>query len=122
MKISAHISFAEATKSQTAIRHGLDNKPNSVQMANMKYTAEKVFEPIRKHFGKPIAVTSFFRSEELNKRIGGSTTSQHCKGEAMDIDADLYGGMTNAQIFANIKKHLTFDHLIWEFGDNRNPA
>lgn len=122
MKITTHISFAEATKSQTATRHGINNVPGSEQIGNMKHLAEQVFEPVRKHFGKPIAITSFYRSPELNIKIGGSKTSQHCKGEAMDIDADVFGGMTNAQIFEYIKKNLTFDQLIWEFGANDNPA
>jgi hypothetical protein len=87
----------------------------------MKALAENVFEPLRVANKKPIYISSFFRSPELNKKIGGSTTSQHCSGEAMDIDADVYGGMTNAEMFHFIKDNLDFDQLIWEFGTDSNP-
>lgn len=114
-KISQHISYAEATKSQAATRTGIPNEPKADQLENMKLLAEVVFEPLRKHFKKPIAVTSFFRSPGLNAIIGGSKHSQHCTGEAIDIDADVYGGMTNTEIFEYIKKNLPFDQLIWEY-------
>lgn len=120
-RISENISYTEATKSRTAIKLGLDNRPNGVQFKNMQTVAEKVFEPIREYYGVPIAVTSFFRSKEVNKEIGGSKTSQHCKGEAMDLDADVYGLIRNRDIFNYIKDNLEFDQLIWEFGDDRNP-
>lgn len=122
-KVSEHITLAEATKSQAAIRHGIDNTPNDEQLAAMKYVATRVFEPLRIAMGnKSIAITSFFRSPEVNKKIGGSTTSQHCKGQAMDIDADVFGGMTNAEIFRYIYNHLEFDQLIWEYGNESEPA
>ena len=121
-KISDHITFHEATKSQTATRHGISNFPNEKQISAMECLAENVFEPLRAFMGnKPIAITSFFRSEKLNKKIGGSSRSQHCKGEAMDIDADVFGGMTNSEIFHCIKDNLEFDQMIWEFGDDENP-
>lgn len=119
--ISKHISYKEATKSITASNHGYDNTPNDEQLCNMQYLAEKVFEPLRGYFGIPIAITSFFRSEKVNVKVGGSKTSQHCKGEAMDIDADVLGAITNKQIFNYIKRNLDYDQLIWEFGDDRNP-
>lgn len=121
--VSKNITLAEATKSQTATRKGIDNTPNEEQLAAMKNLANKVFEPLRIAMGnKSIAITSFFRSPEVNKAIGGSTSSQHCKGEAMDIDADIFGGMTNADIFKYIYNYLDFDQLIWEFGNESNPA
>ena len=87
----------------------------------MKLIAEKVFEPLRKFVKGPIKINSFYRSPELNIAIGGSKKSQHCHGQAMDLD-DTYGHRTNASMFTYIKNHLDFDQLIWEFGDDKNPA
>ena len=119
-RISDHISYQEATKSNTAIRNGIRNKPNAEQLGNMQRLAEAIFEPLRKHFGVPIRVNSFFRSKKLNTAVGGSKTSSHTKGQAIDID-DVLGGVTNAMMFHYIKEHIDFDQLIWEFGDNKNP-
>tara|TARA_B100000902_G_C27245915_1_gene882589 strand:- start:77 stop:532 length:456 start_codon:yes stop_codon:yes gene_type:complete len=118
--ISEHISYKEGTYSNTATRRGIDNTPNDEQLTNMELVAEKVFEPLRDHVGGPIKINSFFRSPELNKAIGGSTKSQHCKGQAMDID-DTFGRMTNAEMYHWIKENLDFDQMIWEFGDDDNP-
>lgn len=121
-KISDNITFSEATKSQEAIRLGINNSPNDVQLSWMRQVATKIFEPLRKHFGKPIGISSFFRSGALNKKIGGSKNSQHTEGKAVDIDADIFGGLTNKQIFDYLRKYADFDQLIWEFGDYNNPA
>ena len=104
----------------TALRLGIENEPNSEQLSNMKLVAEKIFEPIRKHFKGPIKVNSFFRSLELNKAIGGSTKSQHCKGRAIDI-YDSFKFATNAEMYHWIKDNLKFDQMIWEFGNDDNP-
>ena len=120
--VSKNISYKEATHSTTAKRLGIDNTPNAEQFSNMVYVAENVFQPVREHFGVPIYVSSFFRSEALNKAVRGSSSSTHIKGEAMDLDADVYEGVTNAQIFEYIKNNLEFDQLIWEFGTDENPA
>lgn len=120
MKISNHISYKEATASQTAVRKGIDNTPSEYQLQNMKLVAEKIFEPLREHFKRPIAINSFFRSQKLNKAIGGATGSQHTQGRAIDID-DTLGGVTNKQMFDWIKDNLDFDQLIWEFGNEKNP-
>jgi len=117
--ISQHISEKEATKSITALRLGIDNTPNSYHRNNMKTLAANVFEPLREWVGGPIKITSMYRSQELNDAIGGSKTSQHCKGQAIDID-DIYGHKTNAEMFEYIKDNLEFDTLIWEFGGD-NP-
>ena len=119
MNVSKNITLKEATRSNTAIKKGIDNTPNQIQLQAMKNVAEKVFQPVREHFGQPIRINSFFRSPELNKIIGGSTTSQHCKGEAMDLDA--LNGITNKQIFDFIRENLEFDQLLWEYGDDENP-
>jgi len=82
--------------------------------------AQEVFEPLRMWVGGPIKINSFFRSPELNKAIGGSTKSQHCHGQAIDID-DTFNRATNAEMYEFIKEHLDFDQMIWEFGDEDNP-
>lgn len=119
-KISDHISYREGVYSHTAKRLGLKNVPNEVQLENMKLIAEKIFEPLRKYVEGPIKVTSFFRSRSVNTAIGGSRTSQHILGLAMDLD-DVYGFKTNAEMYRWIKENLNFDQLIWEFGDDDNP-
>ena len=120
MKISDHITYAEAIHSQTAKRKGIDNTPNPNQIEAMKLLAEKVFEPLREWVGGPIKVNSFFRSPELNTKIGGSKTSQHCKGQAIDID-DVYGYKTNSEMYHWIKENLSFDQMIWEVGTDTQP-
>ena len=119
--ISKHISYKEGVHSNTAIRRGIDNTPTDDQLYFMEIVAEKVFEPLRKWVGGPIKINSFYRCPELNTAIGGSATSQHCKGQAMDID-DTFGKATNAEMYNFIKEHLDFDQMIWEFGDDDNPA
>ena len=120
MSISKHISYKEGVYSRTATRLGIKNNPNADQMKNMILIAEEVFEPLRTYVGGPIKINSFFRSPELNKAIGGSGKSQHCHGQAIDLD-DTFGRCTNAEMFEFIKKHLDFDQIIWEFGDDNNP-
>ena len=112
MKISDHVSFKEGVKSNTALRRGIDNTPNRYEQTNMEVTAEKIFEPLREWVGGPIKINSFYRCEELNRAIGGSSRSQHCEGRAMDID-DTFGYKTNAEMFEYIRKNLSFDQLIW---------
>ena len=122
MQLSKHLSLAEVTRSETAKRKGVSNMPTPEHLENFKLLAETIFEPIRKHFGVPIHLSSGYRSKELNKAIGGSLTSQHCTGEAIDIDMDgSASGVTNKQVFDFIKQHLAFDQLIWEFGTSANP-
>jgi len=121
--ISAHITYDEAVKSQTGIRLGLKNDPSIKELAAMKLVANKVFEPIRNYFGKSIGISSFYRGPALNKAIGGASSSQHCKGEAIDIDADIYGqGITNTQIFNYVKANLNFDQMIAEFSTGNQPS
>ena len=118
--ISEHISDKEGVYSITAMRRGIDNTPDEEQLTNMGLLALEVFEPLRDWVGGPIRVNSFFRSVELNKAIGGSSKSQHCKGQAIDID-DTRCHKTNAEMFKFINDELEFDQLIWEFGDDNNP-
>ncbi len=121
--ISKHISMKEATKSITALRLGIDNTPNADAINNMKLLAEKVFEPLREWVGGPIKINSMYRSPALNEAIGGSSKSQHCcKGGASAIDIDdVYGHKTNAEMFHFLKDELSFDQMIWEFGNEDNP-
>lgn len=119
-RISEHISYREAIKSNTASRLGIDNKPSDYEITNMVGVAFNVFEPLRKYVGGPIRINSFYRCEDLNRAIGGSSRSQHCQGRAIDLD-DTLGHKTNAEMFKYIKDNLSFDQLIWEFGDDTNP-
>ena len=130
MKLTKNLSLQEMLKSRTATRLGLSNSPNEEHIKNMQALAENIFQPLRDYFGVPIHISSGYRSEALNKAIGGShrwvggkyiATSQHCKGEAMDIDRDGYSQPDNAQIFEYIKNNLDFDQMIWEFGTQQNP-
>jgi uncharacterized protein YcbK (DUF882 family) len=112
MKISEHISYDEATLSPTAIRNGISNQPNEQELANMKLVAENCFEPLRKMWGKPIKVNSFFRSQSLNQLVGGSPLSQHVKGQAIDITT---GTKTENKKLFELAKTLDFDQLINEY-------
>ena len=116
-KISQHISYKEATRSNTALRLNLNNEPDDYQTTNMVGVANNVFEPLREYVGGPIKINSFFRSEDLNTAIGGSSRSQHIEGRAIDLD-DTFGHATNAEMFEYIKDNLNFDQLIWEFGES----
>ena len=122
--ISKHITYNEAIHSNTAKRLGIENVPDAKQIENMKALAENIFEPLRLWVGGAIKVNSFFRSEKLNQAIGGASSSQHCKGQAIDLD-DVYGYKTNKEMFEWIKLNCNFDQLIWEFGTpypNGNPS
>ena len=123
MQISKHLTFEECTHSDTADKLGIvNNNPNDSVVENMKLLAEKVFEPIREHFKTPIYVSSMFRGLPLNQAVKGSITSQHCSGQAMDIDMGDKGKPSNFEIFQFIKNNLKFDQLIYEFGTDKNPA
>lgn len=122
MRLSENLTLQEVIKSNTAIKNGIDNNPTDEHLDNLVDIAEKVFQPLRDHFGVPIAVTSGYRSEELNRRIGGSLTSQHSKGQALDLDADVFGGVTNSEIFDYILNNLEFDQLINEFPKGNEPS
>jgi hypothetical protein len=130
MKISPNLTLSEITRSDTAKRQGIDNTPTFDHLENFKLLAEKVFEPIREHFNVPIFISSGYRSKELNKAMGGASkivngvyvpTSQHCKGQAIDIDMDgINSEVTNKMVFDFIKDNLDFDQLIAEFPKNSN--
>jgi hypothetical protein len=116
MKLSENLALSEVTRSDSAKRKGISNEPTPEHLENFKKLAENIFEPIRKHFGKPIHISSGYRSKALNAAIGGSASSQHCTGEAIDIDMDgSSNGITNKMVFDYIKANLNFDQLINEF-------
>lgn len=121
MQLSQNLSLTEMISSDSAKRKGIDNHPNPQQTENLQLLANKVFQPIRDHFKTPIHISSGFRSIALNKSIGGASSSQHCTGEAMDIDMDG-SSIKNKQIFDWIKDNLSFDQVIAEFPINSNPS
>lgn len=121
MNLSKNLTLFEMTRSDMAKRKGVSNEPTPEHVANMKILAEKIFQPIREHFGVPIYISSGYRSAALNKKIGGAKNSQHCLGQAIDIDMDGHPHVSNVQVFNFIKDNLFFDQLIWEFGNNSNP-
>ena len=120
MQISKHLELAELIRSESAKRAGISNMPTPEHIANLKKVADNVFEKIREHFGRPILISSGYRSIDLNKIIKGAQSSQHSTGEAIDIDMDGTE-ITNKQIFEFIKFNVSFDQLIWEFGTDKNP-
>ena len=117
MKLTENLSLNEATKSNTAIRLGIDNTPPPAIVERMVETAEKIFQPLRDALG-PIRVSSFYRSPDLNRAIGGSKTSQHCKGEAIDMQGIL---ATNKMLFNSACDLEDYDQIIWEFGTLEEP-
>jgi zinc D-Ala-D-Ala carboxypeptidase len=122
MKLSEHLDLSEVIRSESAKRNGISNMPIESHIRNLKLLAENIFQPIRNNFRCPIHISSAYRSIELNRIVKGSLTSQHCTGEAIDIDMDgTPNGVTNKMIFNYIKDNLEFDQLIWEFGTNDNP-
>jgi hypothetical protein len=122
MKLSEHLDLAEVVKSDSAKRRGISNMPTPEHIENFKKLAVNVFEPIRKHFGVPIHISSGYRSKELNAVIGGVKTSDHLFGMAIDLDQQGHGsGVTNKQVFDFIKANLKFKQLIWEGGTKQEP-
>jgi D-alanyl-D-alanine dipeptidase len=110
MKLSDHVTRAEFEHSPTALKHGISNEMSLEQIERAKLVCVNCFEPIRAYLKKPIRVNSGFRSLLLNKKIGGSKTSQHCKGEALDLD------LHDRKLFNWIIDNVDFDQLIYEFG------
>ena len=114
MQLSEHFNLKEFTKSETAIRKRIDNTPNSEHAANLKNVCEKILEPVRKHFGKPVRINSGYRGPALNAAVGGSSKSQHCNGEAIDFEID---GLPNPELAKWVSENCEFDQIILEFYD-----
>lgn len=121
-KVGATVTLAECIKSETAIRKQIDNTPSQEHFEAMFLLATKVYDPLCKKLGAKLPFTSFYRSPKLNKAIGGSSSSQHSKGQAIDIDVDGMSNITNSVVFNAILNLFEFDQLIWEFGDSKSPA
>lgn len=118
MNLSANFTLKELTKSDTATRLGLENNPDDEALENLKTLCEKVLQPVREHFGKSVTVNSGYRSPESNAAVGGSKTSDHCKGQAADIEID---GLPNPELAAWIMENLEYTQLILEFYTQGQP-
>ena len=114
MQLSEHFNLKEFTKSETAIRKRIDNTPNLEHTNNLKIVCEKILEPVRKHFGKPVRINSGYRGPALNTAVGGSAKSQHCNGEAVDFEID---GLANPELAKWVAENCDFDQIILEFYD-----
>jgi D-alanyl-D-alanine dipeptidase len=119
MIVTKNLTLEELIHSDTAKAKGIDNSPTNEHLKSLIEIANNIFQPLRDAIGKPIRISSGYRSEKLNKAVGGSKTSQHNKGQALDLVAT--SGFTNKDIFDYIKNNLEFDQMIWEFGTDKNP-
>jgi zinc D-Ala-D-Ala carboxypeptidase len=112
MNLTTNFTLAEMTKSETALRHDIPNEPGEAEIAALKLLCEKVLQPVRDHFGRGVKVNSGFRHPEVNAKVGGSKTSDHCRGQAADIEIP---GIPNAELAEWIKDNLEFRQLILEY-------
>jgi len=112
MKLSRNFTLQELIKSDTAVRKGIDNNPNSDQIAKLKLLCDNILQPVRDYFQKPVTISSGYRSPELSQKIGSSSRSQHCKGEAADFEIP---GVSNKELADFINENLSFDQVILEF-------
>lgn len=109
----------ELTKSQTALRMGIDNEPTPGDLYNLSQLCDNILQPVREHFGKPVTVSSGYRSVALCEAIGSSAKSQHAKGEAADFEIM---GIDNKEVAVWIRDNLDFDQLILEFYKDGEPS
>lgn len=112
MKLTENFSLGEMIKSETARSRGLNNQPGEAEIANLKLLCEQILQPLREAYGRPIKVNSGFRAPDVNAAVGGSRTSDHCKGQAADIEIP---GVANAELAEYISKYFDFTQLILEF-------
>jgi len=112
MQLTNNFSLAEMVKSETALRHDMDNTPGEAEIENLKRLAEKVLQPVRDHYGKGVKGNSGYRHPEVNAKVGGSKTSDHCKGQAADIEIP---GVPNADLAKWVAENLDFTQVILEF-------
>ena len=112
MQLTSNFSLHEMTKSETAIRLGMENTPSDDVIANLRALCEQVLQPVRDHYGKGVKVNSGYRAPEVNAAVGGSKTSDHCKGQAADIEIP---GVPNAELAGWIETNLPYTQLILEF-------
>ena len=116
MKLSKNFSLEELTRSATATKLGIDNKPDEEHLKNLQVVVDEIAQPLRDHFGKPVRINRGYRSPALNDAIGGSKKSQHSKGEALDLEID---GVSNMEVAGWITENCDYDQVILEF---YNPA
>lgn len=119
MNLSDNFTLAEAMKSQTAIRNGIDNTPPDEIIPRLKATAQNILQPCRDHYGKSITPSSWYRCLDLNRAVGSKDSSQHRKGEAVDFEVP---GVSNHDLAHWINYNLDFDQLILEFHDPSDPS
>ena len=112
MNLTENFTLSEMTKSETALRHDMDNSPNQTAVSNLQALAVHVLQPVRDHYGKGVKVNSGFRHPDVNAKVGGSKTSDHCKGMAADIEIP---GVPNAELAEWIRSNLLFTQVILEF-------
>jgi len=112
MNLTKNFTLEEMIKSETALRHDMDNTPGENEIGNLKLLCEKVLQPVRDYFGKGVKVNSGFRHPDVNAKVGGSRTSDHTRGQAADIEIP---GVPNAELAEWIKDNLEFRQLILEF-------
>jgi hypothetical protein len=112
MNLTENFTLSEMTKSETALRHDMDNSPDQTAISNLQALAVHVLQPVRDHYGKGVKVNSGFRHPDVNAKVGGSKTSDHCKGMAADIEIP---GVPNAELAEWIRGNLPFTQLILEF-------
>jgi zinc D-Ala-D-Ala carboxypeptidase len=112
MNLTTNFTLNELTQSETALRKGLDNAPTQDVISALQTLAVNVLQPVREHYGRGVKVNSGYRSPEVNASVGGSKTSDHCKGQAADIEIP---GVANAELAAYIRDELQFTQLILEF-------
>jgi zinc D-Ala-D-Ala carboxypeptidase len=112
MNLTENFTLSEMTKSETALRHDMDNSPDQTAISNLQVLAVHVLQPVRDHYGKGVKVNSGFRHPEVNAKVGGSKTSDHCKGMAADIEIP---GVPNAELAEWIRTNLPFTQVILEF-------
>lgn len=112
MKLSPNFTYDEMTRSITATQLGIENIPSCEHLSNLRFVCETILEPLRAHFKKPVKVSSGYRNKAVNLAIGGSSTSQHCVGEAVDCEI---AGVPNIDVADWISENLLFDQIILEF-------
>ena len=118
MNLTENVSLKELTKSESATRFGISNEPTEEALSNLQKLATHILQPVRDHFGKPLIITSGYRSPELCLKIGSTTTSQHTKGQASDFEI---GGIANKDLSDWIHQNLDYDQLILEFWKPEDP-
>jgi len=119
MRLSPNFSLEEATKSQTALRLGIDNAPTAATIDKMKAVCEAILEPVRDHFKRPVIINSFYRSPRLNAAVGSKPSSQHAKGEAVDFEVP---GVPNLEVAEWVRDNLTYDQCALEFYTPGDPS